>query len=72
MVFVLVRKVVIKVIRVVVVLFLRENKDLYEDIVGLGLVEIMIGFLLDCFGDNDIFVRFVVSKVLSIIVLRLD
>ncbi|KAK4647244.1 uncharacterized protein QC761_123680 [Podospora bellae-mahoneyi] len=68
----LARKAVIKVIRAVAVLFLRENKDLYEDIVGLGLVETTVGFLLDCLGDNDTPVRFAASKALSIITLRLD
>ncbi|KAK4196315.1 putative tubulin-specific chaperone D [Triangularia verruculosa] len=68
----LARKAVIKVIRAVAVLFLRGNKDLYEDAVGLGLVETTIGFLLDCLGDNDTPVRFAASKALSIIALRLE
>ncbi|KAK0665708.1 putative tubulin-specific chaperone D [Cercophora samala] len=68
----LARKAVIKVIRAVAVLFLRGHKDLYEDVVGLGLVETTIGFLLDCLEDNDTPVRFAASKALSIIALRLD
>ncbi|KAK3900588.1 tubulin folding cofactor D C terminal-domain-containing protein [Staphylotrichum tortipilum] len=64
----LARKTVIKVIRAIAVLALRNP----EDEQGMEMVETTIGFLLECLADNDTPVRFAASKALSIITLRLD
>ena len=64
----LARKTMIKVIRAITVLVLRNP----EDAAGVEVVETTIGFLLECLADNDTPVRFAASKALSIITLRLD
>lgn len=64
----LARKTMIKVIRAIAVLVLRNP----EDTSGVDVVETTIGFLLECLADNDTPVRLAASKALSIITLRLD
>jgi hypothetical protein len=64
----LARKTMIKVIRAVAVLVLRNP----EELAGVEVVETTIGFLLECLADNDTPVRFAASKALSIITLKLD
>ncbi|KAK4225088.1 tubulin-specific chaperone D [Podospora fimiseda] len=68
---VLSRKTIIKVVRAVAVLVLRNNKG-EQDEESIDMVETTIGFLLESLGDNDTPVRFAASKALSIITLRLD
>ena len=65
----LARKAVIKVIRAIAVLTLRNPGG---DEGGMELVETTIGFLLENLADNDTPVRFAASKALSIITLKLD
>jgi hypothetical protein len=64
----LARKTMIKVIRAVAVLILRNQQDME----GMEIVETTIGFLLESLADNDTPVRFAASKALSIITLKLD
>ncbi|KAK4142379.1 tubulin folding cofactor D C terminal-domain-containing protein [Dichotomopilus funicola] len=64
----LARKTMIKVIRAITVLILRDPQDME----GMEIVETTIGFLLESLADNDTPVRFAASKALSIITLRLD
>ncbi|KAL2136744.1 hypothetical protein VTI74DRAFT_1785 [Chaetomium olivicolor] len=64
----LARKTMIKVIRAVAILVLRNQQDM----AGMELVETTIGFLLERLADNDTPVRFAASKALSIITLKLD
>ncbi|KAK4189308.1 tubulin-specific chaperone D [Podospora australis] len=64
----LARKTMIKVIRSITVLVLRNQNNM-ED---MELVETTIGFLLESLSDNDTPVRFAASKALSIITLKLD
>jgi hypothetical protein len=64
----LARKTMIKVIRAIAVLILRNPQDTE----GMETVETTIGFLLECLADNDTPVRFAASKALSIITLKLD
>ncbi|KAK4040735.1 tubulin folding cofactor D C terminal-domain-containing protein [Parachaetomium inaequale] len=64
----LARKTMIKVIRAVAVLILRNPQDME----GMEIVETTIGFLLESLADNDTPVRFAASKALSIITLKLD
>ncbi|KAK4238218.1 tubulin folding cofactor D C terminal-domain-containing protein [Achaetomium macrosporum] len=64
----LARKTMIKVIRAITVLILRNAQDM----AGMEIVETTIGFLLESLADNDTPVRFAASKALSIITLRLD
>ncbi|KAK4246532.1 tubulin folding cofactor D C terminal-domain-containing protein [Corynascus novoguineensis] len=64
----LARKTMIKVIRSVAVLILRNQQDME----GMEIVETTIGFLLESLADNDTPVRFAASKALSVITLRLD
>ncbi|KAM0431851.1 hypothetical protein ACHAPT_005103 [Fusarium lateritium] len=67
--FALARKMVLKVIRSVVVLLLRQTP---QDMASTELTETAIGYFLDCVADNDTPVRFAASKSLSIITLKLD
>ncbi|KAJ4294791.1 hypothetical protein N0V88_005025 [Collariella sp. IMI 366227] len=64
----LARKTMIKVLRAMAVLVLRNEQDM----AGMELVETTIGFLLESLADNDTPVRFAASKALSIITLKLD
>lgn len=64
----LARKMVIKVIRAIVVLILRNPQDME----GMEHVETTIGFLLERLADNDTPVRLAASKALSVITLKLD
>ncbi|KAK3996145.1 putative tubulin-specific chaperone D [Cladorrhinum sp. PSN332] len=64
------RKTIIKVVRAVAVLVLRNKEEQDEE--GIDVVETTIGFLLESLADNDTPVRFAASKALSIITLRLD
>lgn len=64
----LARKTMIKVIRAITVLILRDQRDME----AMDIVETTIGFLLESLADNDTPVRFAASKALSIITLRLD
>jgi len=65
----LARKAVIKVIRAVAVLALRNPNP---DDASIELVETTIGFLLENLADNDTPVRLAASKALSVITLKLD
>ncbi|KAF5011363.1 hypothetical protein FDECE_2538 [Fusarium decemcellulare] len=67
--FALARKMILKVIRSVVVLLLRQTS---QDMAGTELTETAIGYLLESVADNDTPVRFAASKSLSIITLKLD
>jgi hypothetical protein len=64
----LARKTMIKVIRAIAVLILRNPQGME----GMEIVETTIGFLLESLADNDTPVRFAASKALSIITLKLD
>ena len=64
----LARKTMIKVIRAVVVLILRDPQDME----GMEIVETTIGFLLESLADNDTPVRFAASKALGVITLKLE
>ncbi|KAJ4015123.1 hypothetical protein NW752_006575 [Fusarium irregulare] len=66
--FALARKMILKVIRSVVVLRLRQPQDM----ASTELTEAAIGYLLESVSDNDTPVRFAASKSLSIITLKLD
>lgn len=68
----LARKMIIKVVRSVAVLLLRNNKGEQEDEEEMEMVETTISFLLEMLADNDTPVRFAASKALSVITLRLD
>uniref|UniRef100_A0A0D2XWE0 Uncharacterized protein n=1 Tax=Fusarium oxysporum (strain Fo5176) TaxID=660025 RepID=A0A0D2XWE0_FUSOF len=65
----LARKMILKVIRSVVVLRLRQTP---QDMASTELTETAIGYLLESVADNDTPVRFAASKSLSIITLKLD
>ncbi|KAK4450738.1 tubulin folding cofactor D C terminal-domain-containing protein [Podospora aff. communis PSN243] len=65
----LARKTVIKVIRAIAVLVLRNGQ---QDMASMGLVETTIGFLLESLADNDTPVRLAASKSLSVITFKLD
>ncbi|KAF4342222.1 tubulin-folding cofactor D (chaperone) [Fusarium beomiforme] len=67
--FALARKMILKVIRSVVVLRLRQTP---QDMASTELTETAIGYLLESVSDNDTPVRFAASKSLSIITLKLD
>ncbi|KAJ4270272.1 hypothetical protein NW762_001948 [Fusarium torreyae] len=67
--FALARKMILKVIRSVVVLRLRQTT---QDMVSTELTETAIGYLLESVSDNDTPVRLAASKSLSIITLKLD
>ncbi|KAL2158608.1 hypothetical protein VTH06DRAFT_4090 [Thermothelomyces fergusii] len=64
----LARKAVIKLVRAVAILILKNPQDME----GMAIVETTIGFLLESLADNDTPVRFAASKALSIVTLRLD
>ncbi|KAH6855689.1 tubulin folding cofactor D C terminal-domain-containing protein, partial [Chaetomium sp. MPI-CAGE-AT-0009] len=64
----LARKTMIKVIRAVAVLILRNPQDME----GMEIVETTIGFLLESLADNDTPVRFAASKALGVITLKLE
>lgn len=66
--FALARKMILKVIRSVVVLRLRQP----EDMASTELTETAIGYLLESVSDNDTPVRLAASKSLSIITLKLS
>ncbi|KAL0944415.1 beta-tubulin cofactor d [Colletotrichum truncatum] len=63
------RKMLIKVIRSVTVLLLRQSPP---DPDTTELIETSIGYLLECLADNDTPVRLAASKALSIVTLKLD
>ncbi|KAM0340499.1 hypothetical protein ACHAPU_010487 [Fusarium lateritium] len=67
--FALARKMILKVIRSVVVLRLRQTP---QDMASTELTETAIGYLLESVSDGDTPVRFSASKSLSIITLKLD
>ncbi|KAF4980770.1 hypothetical protein FZEAL_3284 [Fusarium zealandicum] len=67
--FALARKMILKVIRSVVVLILRQTP---QDMASTEITETAIGYLLECVADNDTPVRLAASKSLSIITLKLD
>ncbi|KAK4099368.1 hypothetical protein N658DRAFT_430041 [Parathielavia hyrcaniae] len=64
----LARKTMIKVIRAIAVLVLRNPHDME----GMEIVETTIGFLMENLADNDTPVRLAASKALSVITLKLD
>ncbi|KAM7198150.1 Tubulin folding cofactor D C terminal domain containing protein [Rhypophila sp. PSN 637] len=66
------RKSVIKVIRAIAVLLLRNPERASQDDTSTEIIETTISFLLEQLGDNDTPVRFAASKALSIITLRLE
>lgn len=66
--FALARKMILKVIRSVIVLRLRQP----QDAASTELTETAIGYLLESVSDNDTPVRLAASKSLSIITLKLD
>lgn len=65
----LARKMMIKVVKSVVTLDLRNLQPSEED---TGIVESSIGYLLESLADNDTPVRFAASKALSVITLKLE
>lgn len=65
----LARKMIIKVVRSVVVAFLRQ-KD--QSMQSMEVTETAIGYLLESLSDNDTPVRMSASKSLSVITLKLD
>ncbi|CAI6090006.1 unnamed protein product [Clonostachys chloroleuca] len=65
----LARKMILKVIRTVIVSFLRHSR---QDMASTELTETAIGYLLENLSDNDTPVRLAASKSLSIITLKLD
>ncbi|KAF5022270.1 hypothetical protein F66182_5709 [Fusarium sp. NRRL 66182] len=67
--FALARKMILKVIRSVVVLRLRQTP---QDMNSTELTETAIGYLLESVSDNDTPVRLAASKSLSIVTLKLD
>lgn len=67
--FALARKMILKVLRTVIVLLLRQTP---QDMISTELTETAIGYLLDSLADNDTPVRLAASKALSIITLKLD
>ncbi|KAK0629629.1 tubulin folding cofactor D C terminal-domain-containing protein [Bombardia bombarda] len=69
----LARKMMIKVIRAITILTLRNSGSTSQDQASsMELVETTIGFLLENLADNDTPVRFAASKALSIVTLKLD
>ncbi|KAI6759479.1 hypothetical protein HG530_010159 [Fusarium avenaceum] len=67
--FALARKMILKVIRSIVVLRLRQTP---QDMASTELTETAIGYLLESVSDGDTPVRFAASKSLSIITLKLE
>ncbi|KAM0235292.1 hypothetical protein ACHAP5_009819 [Fusarium lateritium] len=67
--FALARKMILKVIRSIVVLRLRQTP---QDMASTELTETAIGYLLGSVSDGDTPVRFAASKSLSIITLKLE
>ncbi|KAM3515255.1 hypothetical protein MY11210_001148 [Beauveria gryllotalpidicola] len=65
----LARKMIIKVIRSVVVTYLRGSR---QDTQSMEITETAIGYLLESLSDNDTPVRMSASKSLSVITLKLD
>jgi hypothetical protein len=65
----LARKMIIKVIRSIVVIFLRHAN---QDMQSTEIIEMAISYLLDSLSDNDTPVRMSASKSLSVITLKLD
>lgn len=65
----LAKKTIIKVMRSITVLKLRNNNP---DMASMELVEMTIGHLLESLADNDTPVRLAASKALSIVTLKLD
>ncbi|KAM3559842.1 hypothetical protein MY1884_003249 [Beauveria asiatica] len=65
----LARKMIIKVIRSVVVTYLRGSR---QDMQSMEVTETAIGYLLESLSDNDTPVRMSASKSLSVITLKLD
>lgn len=65
----LARKMIIKIIRSVVVIFLRSPS---QDMQSTEITEAAISYLLDSLSDNDTPVRMSASKSLSVITLKLD
>lgn len=65
----LARKMIIKVIRSVVVTYLRKSN---QNMQSVEVTETAIGYLLECLSDNDTPVRMSASKSLSVITLKLD
>ncbi|KAJ4165265.1 hypothetical protein LMH87_006903 [Akanthomyces muscarius] len=65
----LARKMIIKVIRLVVVTYLRKSNQSMQ---SMEVTETAIGYLLESLSDNDTPVRMSASKSLSVITLKLD
>lgn len=65
----LAKKMIIKVIRSVVVTYLRKVN---QDMESMEVTETAIGYLLESLSDNDTPVRMSASKSLSVITLKLD
>ncbi|KAJ3497046.1 hypothetical protein NLG97_g2195 [Lecanicillium saksenae] len=65
----LARKMIIKVIRSVVVTYLRKSN---QNMQSMEVTETAIGYLLESLSDNDTPVRMSASKSLSVITLKLD
>lgn len=70
----LARKTMIKVIRSITILVLRQQSQSqsHSRMADTELVETTIGYLLESLADNDTPVRLAASKALSIITLKLD
>lgn len=68
----LARKTMIKVIRSITILVLRQQGLSHDRTADTELVETTIGYLLDSLADNDTPVRLAASKALGIITLKLD
>ena len=68
----LARKTMIKVIRSVAILTLRNQSVSQDRLADTETVEATIGYLLESLADNDTPVRLAASKALSIITLKLD
>jgi hypothetical protein len=68
----LARKTMIKVIRSITILVLRNSNLSSNRMADTELVETAIGYLLENLADNDTPVRLAASKGLSIITLKLD
>ncbi|KAB5535213.1 tubulin folding cofactor D C terminal-domain-containing protein [Coniochaeta sp. 2T2.1] len=68
----LARKTMIKVIRSITILILRQQHLSPNQMADTELVETTIGYLLESLADNDTPVRLAASKSLSMITLKLD
>lgn len=68
----LARKTMIKVLRSITIIILRQQSQSRNRVADTELVETTIGYLLESLADNDTPVRLAASKALSVITLKLD